>query len=189
MFYRKLFLLFGFVFLFSALVQGQETEKSYLYHENGTVAFDSSFHTVYFNNKQAVFNPRFKKYNYKNGKIIYEPSYNNIYYSDGSIACNGRFKKVFYKNGNLAFDAKRNIVYDKNGDELLNFNEAPDKQYTINEEHLSITVMPKGDFEYKLELAEENFVYMTDFKTYFKIAKKNTNDNSTGEILRTLKLK
>lgn len=177
------------MFLPIAFAVGQENDRAYLYHENGTVAFDSSFHTVYFNNKQAIFNPRFKKYNYKDGRIIYEASYDNLYYANGSIASNGRIRKVFYANGNIAYDGRKQIVYDKNGEIIVNFTESSEKQYTINDENLSITVFPKETFQYKLEIVEDNYVYMTDFKTYFKIAKKNSNNNSSGEILRALKLK
>ena len=159
-----------------------------LYHDNGTIAFDSSYHCIYYNNKQAIYNKKFKKYNYKDGKTIFEPSYKNIYYSDGNIAYNGMFKKVYYQNGILAYDEKKQTVFDNTGNVLINFNTSSEKQFTIQDEFLSVTIIPNKDFLFKFELTEEQYIYSTDFKTYFKISKRNSNDNS-DELLRTLKLK
>ncbi|MEA2041441.1 MAG: hypothetical protein U9N85_02670 [Bacteroidota bacterium] len=185
MFYKTIFA----TILFIALVgSSQAQEGADLYHDNGTIAFDSSYHSIYYNNKQSVYNQRFKRYYYKNGKKIYEPGYKNIYYSDGNIAYNGMFKKVYYNNGLLAYDNKKKIVYDKNGAPVHNFTTSGNKQYTVHEEFLSVTIIPDKDFEFELKLTEENFIYTTDFKSYFKIMKRNSNDNS-DEIFRTLKLK
>ena len=185
MFYKTIisfFIILGFV------IEANAQGDSDLYHDNGTIAFDSSYHCIYYNNKQAMYNQKFKKYNYKNGKTIYEPSYKNIYYSDGNIAYNGMFKKIYYQNGILAYDSKKKTVFDKTGNVVMNFTTSSEKQFTVQDEFLSVTIIPNKDFLFKLELTEEKYIYTTDFKSYFKISKRNSNDNS-DELLRSLKLK
>ncbi len=155
----------------------EKKQQGDLYHENGTVAYDSSLHVFYYDNKIAVFNPLNKKFNYSNANISYECSFDNLYYSNGNIASNGLKRKVFYPEGMIAYDDKTKFIYNKKGEVILDFNKAPDKQYTINEENLSITVYPKKKFQYKMEMEMGNYKYVTDFRTYLKFYKKNDGEN------------
>ncbi len=180
---RKLIILCFLIISYTQLF-AQKKEAGYLYHQNGTVAYDSSFHIVYYENKVPIFNPLYKAFMYKNKQTIYEVAYDNLYYPNGAVACNGHMKKVFYENGVLAYDGKNKIVYDTDGKELLNFSKSSKTEYEVKSDNLSILISPSNEFKYKLEVIAGEYKYVTDFKNHFKILNK-----ASGKVIKEIKLK
>ncbi len=140
-----------------------------LYHENGRVAFDSSFQAVYFDNQQRAFDCTVKSIHYKSGLKAYEPKHKNIYYENGNIAFNSLYKNVYYSNGNNAFISKKKIIYDNQGNVIHDISELNDKGYIIEDENLKITIKPDKTIKFELRLKDNIFIYMTDFVSYFRI--------------------
>jgi hypothetical protein len=170
---RKLLLFISIFLFFATLSVGQKK----IFHENGKVAYDSTFHTVYYSSGARAFNPSFNTVYYDNGKAAYRNDYKNIYYSNGSIAYNAMNKNVYYSNGNLAYDSRTRTGFDKSGKDGQNLTKTTEGGYSIEEEGLKVMVDKNNQFKFELVLQDVGFFYVTDFKTYFNIMSGTLADN------------
>ena len=174
------------ILIFCFISKLSTAQSGDLYHENGRIAFDSSFQAVYFNNQQRVFDIRCKSFNYKSGSKAYEAKHKNIYYENGNIAYNIFYNNVFYINGNDAFISKKHVIYDKQGNAIHNLTEINDKGYTFEEENLKITIKKDKTIKFELRLKDNLFIYLTDFISYFKIL---SSADSPPKLLRQITIK
>ncbi len=168
LFLASVLLLFG---IFS--VEGQKK----IFHENGKVAYDSTYRTVYYSSGTRVFTPAFNMVFYENGKTAFRNDYKNIYYANGAIAFNAMNKNVYYSNGNLAYDARTRSGFDKSGKDGQNLTKNADGGYSIEDEGLKVMVDKNNQFKFELILQDIGFLYVTDFKTYFNMMSGTLADN------------
>lgn len=173
---KSIIITFSILFV-SGLVFGQQED---IYHENGKIAYDVSFGTVYFSNQKQAFAKRFKNVFYPNGKKAYEARYKNIYYKDGSVAYNNVNKNLYYPNGALAYSPNQKVILDDQG-QILKELKSPTDSYTISEDSLKVTISQFRKYEFELIIPDENYTYMTDFTSYFKI-KSNSDGSMKAEI-------
>jgi len=153
------------------------------YFETGTVAFDSVYRTAYYSNGLRAFNPSYNAVFYKNKKRAYHKNYKNVYYSNGEIAYNNSNRNVYYENGMKAFDYRTKMLFSDKGESKGKLNKIGGSEFVVESKKLKVKVQKvSGKSVFELNEQDENFVYITDFKTYFKIgkgsAKKNTVVNS-----------
>jgi hypothetical protein len=143
-----------------------------LLHENGDIAYDSSFNCIYYANKDVVYFSNMKTFYYK-GKIkAFDSNYKNIYYSDGNIAYNNLTKTIYFSNGNTAFNSKTGILFDTFGKILKLRSEVPDEEYIIEEKNIKFSIRKDNSINTELKIDDEDFEYITDLNSYIKIFSK-----------------
>ena len=157
-----------FVIFFLCLTSVTYGQKK-IFHENGKLAYDSTFHTVYYSSGVRVFNPSYNTVYYQNGKEAFRNDYKNIYHANGAIAYNAMNKNIYYSNGNLAYDSRTHTGFDKSGKDGQNLTKTAEGGYAIEEEGLKVMVDKYNQFKFELVLQDVGFFYVTDFRTYFSI--------------------
>jgi hypothetical protein len=170
---KNYFLIIAVLLSFTTITFGQKK----IFHDNGKLAYDPLFHTVYYSTGERAYNPSFNTVYYQNGNAAFSNKYKNIYYSNGSVAYNDMNKNVYYSNGNLAYDARTRTGFEKGGKDGQNLTKNSEGGYTIQEEGLKVTVDKYNKFQFELVLQDVGFFYVTDFRTYFSIMSGTIADN------------